>query len=556
MIVPPDNGGYLNSIPEHCKKTLPKIWNSKDKSPCLALASDDLTVSFKAEMLVGADTTGASVRADHPVPKHLAFFYYEVTVMDDGVDGAITIGLMNKESSIQYHPGHDKECYGYNAGDGTLCDCGLKRKSYGPSYYGDDVIGVCLNRLQSTLFFTKNGVKLGTACASVSDAVPFFPAVGLHSNNGKLRANFGASPFMFDIDDFVMSEQQRIAKVMFTKPWPLALNIFNYWGLVDPSKVHLNPRQEVRNRGRQRMVGQLGVIDEMKRVIHGYALHHGYARTAQSIAHDLGLPDAIDTYRADSNANCHLITRKEVLGLIMAGRVGAAIDLVRRKYPSIFEEECVIFYHMCVQSFIESVVGVDPAYGDNQYIDEIFEIDTCADVSTTSRSPDAMDVEMSAEECQGVDYSRTGRPEDWQETAEQGDVQMGNAEQNGWDHPTSDRTGRDALERSLVLANKISKAADSTFEGNELAKHKEILMEIFSMVAYEKDLLGQRFKEILGITRRVELGVKVNNAILDLFDRQPKPALEQLIGHLHLITSKIIDHQEGHGGMVNVNQWL
>lgn len=57
--------------------------------------------------------------------------------------------------------GWDKKSYGYHGDDGNSFCCSGQGQAYGPTFTTGDVIGCCLNMIDNTCFFTKNGVNLG-----------------------------------------------------------------------------------------------------------------------------------------------------------------------------------------------------------------------------------------------------------------------------------------------------------------------------------------------------------------------------------------------------------
>ena len=57
--------------------------------------------------------------------------------------------------------GWDKHSYGYHGDDGnSFCSSGTG-EPYGPTFSTNDVIGCCVNLIENTCFYTKNGVNLG-----------------------------------------------------------------------------------------------------------------------------------------------------------------------------------------------------------------------------------------------------------------------------------------------------------------------------------------------------------------------------------------------------------
>jgi hypothetical protein len=59
--------------------------------------------------------------------------------------------------------GWDKNSYGYHGDDGHSFCCSGTGQNYGPTFTTGDVIGCCLNLIENTCFYTKNGYNLGIA---------------------------------------------------------------------------------------------------------------------------------------------------------------------------------------------------------------------------------------------------------------------------------------------------------------------------------------------------------------------------------------------------------
>ena len=64
---------------------------------------------------------------------------------------------------MSYKIGWDKNSYGYHGDDGHSFCCSGTGQNYGPTFSTDDVIGCCLNLIENTCFYTKNGYNLGIA---------------------------------------------------------------------------------------------------------------------------------------------------------------------------------------------------------------------------------------------------------------------------------------------------------------------------------------------------------------------------------------------------------
>lgn len=609
MVTPITPDAYKQTIPNHLRDLIPKRLSQTDKSQSLYVHQNQLAVNYiGAEADLSENQPIATIRTDSAIPKELAIYYFEIKIVEGGLDGYVTVGLMRKESSVNTFPGKSRSEYGYNSFEGSLSHNGNFRQ-YGPTYDEGDVVGVCLNRVTSSLFFTKNGIRLALASNNVNKLINLYPAIGIRSPQCCVSINLGSESFLFDIDDYVMSEQQQFAKSILSAPWAPSNQAFGMFGCVDPSRNQLNTRQTIRNKARQAFATNFVKCNEIKRIVHGYILHHGYVKTAATFENELGITsDAVDTYASDTNLNCDLILRREIRNYVLNGHPGAAITIIRTRYPSVFRNNRMLFFELCLRNFIESVLGFEQAITDFDYIDETLgidgrdplrvpiayedvvfdeemDVDDESDSSDVSSDNNAMEgeEEQTALDQEPLDLamSSTARQFDigtGQELFEENVSEVTGGQQNGWDQTTNQPTdggqaaedtdsddddmdedegmSNDELVKSLMLANKIFKATFKLFFGPDLQAIHNKLMSVFSIIAYEniKDLTI--LKSIVGPHNRSGLAIRVNNAILGVFERAQKPAVEQLIGHLHFLTNTVSVRSDNITGLINSDLWL
>lgn len=71
------------------------------------------------------------------------------------------IGLSTSEVNLSRLPGWDKGSYGYHGDDGhSFCSSG-SGIVYGPTFTTGDYVGCCVNFLENSCFYTRNGYNLG-----------------------------------------------------------------------------------------------------------------------------------------------------------------------------------------------------------------------------------------------------------------------------------------------------------------------------------------------------------------------------------------------------------
>jgi len=85
-----------------------------------------------------------------------------------GAPRYIGIGLCTSNSNLNKLPGWEKHSYGYHADDGCIFNASGSGDNYGPTFTTGDVVGCGYNMVDRTIFFTKNGVNLGTAFTGIS----------------------------------------------------------------------------------------------------------------------------------------------------------------------------------------------------------------------------------------------------------------------------------------------------------------------------------------------------------------------------------------------------
>uniref|UniRef100_A0A8D0DFA2 RAN binding protein 10 n=1 Tax=Sander lucioperca TaxID=283035 RepID=A0A8D0DFA2_SANLU len=291
---------------------LPRSWSPKDKYSYIGLSQNNLRVHYKGHGKNHKDA--ASVRATHPIPAACGIYYFEVKIVSKGRDGYMGIGLSAQGVNMNRLPGWDKHSYGYHGDDGhSFCSSGTGQP-YGPTFTTGDVIGCCVNLINNTCFYTKNGISLGwrTCCPNL------YPTVGLQTPGEIVDANFGQQPFVFDIEDY-MSE------------WRAKIH-----GMIArfPIGERLGEWQSV-----------------LQNMVSSYLVHHGYCATATAFAR------ATETIIQEEQTS--IKNRQRIQKLVLAGRVGEAIDATQHLYPGLLEHNPNLLFMLKCRQFVEMVNGTD-----------------------------------------------------------------------------------------------------------------------------------------------------------------------------------------------------
>lgn len=196
----------------HAEK-ITDVWNLNNRWKWLAeeneliwgdieISSDHLNVVYRA--FGGSDEDSAAIRGNIEILNNNPINYFEVKILNTGREGFIGIGLAHYYCDLDRLPGWEMYSFGYHGDDGHLFDCSGTGKKYGPKFWKGDVIGICWNFMEKTIFFTKNGTGLSIAFHQYSwfDLPSLAPIIGLRSEGESIQANFGKKFFEFDIEAY------------------------------------------------------------------------------------------------------------------------------------------------------------------------------------------------------------------------------------------------------------------------------------------------------------------------------------------------------------------
>uniref|UniRef100_A0A8C9SAQ9 RAN binding protein 9 n=1 Tax=Scleropages formosus TaxID=113540 RepID=A0A8C9SAQ9_SCLFO len=287
---------------------LPRSWSPKDKFSYIGLSQNNLRVHYKGHGKTPKDA--ASVRATHPIPAACGVYYFEVKIVSKGRDGYMGIGLSAQGVNMNRLPGWDKHSYGYHGDDGhSFCSSGTGQP-YGPTFTTGDVIGCCVNLINNTCFYTKNGHSLGRP--------NLYPTVGLQTPGEVVDANFGQHPFVFDIEDYMREWRTKIQAQI--------------------SRFPVGDREGEWQSMIQKMVAS-------------YLVHHGYCATAEAFARS--------TDQAVHEELASIKNRQKIQKLVLSGRMGEAIETTQQLYPTLLERNPNLLFMLKVRQFIEMVNGTD-----------------------------------------------------------------------------------------------------------------------------------------------------------------------------------------------------
>ncbi|OLY85515.1 Ran-binding protein 10 [Smittium mucronatum] len=191
-----------------CSLRFPTHWSKKDFNKNVKPDSDLLHLSYVGK---GRDDTHAGmIRTDYCIPPNCGIFYYEIEIQNKGKNGYIGVGFTGLKVSLNRLPGWDLDSWGYHGDDGNSFISNSSGKPYGPKFTAGDIIGCGVNFVTQEIFFVKNGVFLGVAVKDLKFSNLLYPTAGLRTVGEKVLANFGQSPFVYDIESYVYEQERRL----------------------------------------------------------------------------------------------------------------------------------------------------------------------------------------------------------------------------------------------------------------------------------------------------------------------------------------------------------
>ncbi|PVV05255.1 hypothetical protein BB560_000226 [Smittium megazygosporum] len=197
---------YLEKYPNLMKSLqFPTHWNSSDLNKNIKILPNMLQANY-----IGSgrdDEDSGMVRTNWPIPSNCGIFYFEVKIVDKGRNGYIGIGFCSNKVALNRLPGWDPDSWGYHGDDGNSFKSNGHGTSYGPKFTTGDTIGCGINFITHEAFFVKNGVNLGVAFHELKPNFTLYPSVGMRTPDEKITANFGLSPFVYDIESYVANQK-------------------------------------------------------------------------------------------------------------------------------------------------------------------------------------------------------------------------------------------------------------------------------------------------------------------------------------------------------------
>uniref|UniRef100_A0A7S3V0W9 B30.2/SPRY domain-containing protein n=1 Tax=Aplanochytrium stocchinoi TaxID=215587 RepID=A0A7S3V0W9_9STRA len=318
---------------------------------------DELTVSYLGVGNHNEDY--GCVQSKQPVPSDSYMYYFEVTVLNIGYSGNISIGLAPSPPG-KCQLGTRPQAIGYCAGSRTL----YKGASKGvitidaSVLVNKDVLGCGINMDTGIVFFTRNGRRLEaleTEHEFEGEQEDIYPTISMHSSEESVRVNFGAFPFKYDIsecmDQYKLEREKRLSQILLSScdVIPLVKEYLCFHGymntlekLIESDECNLD---KIENEN-----GIKGNLESISQDVQSKTTGQKPKSQENKLIRNEDLRSDIASFMENSK----LKIRSEIRECIVNGKPLRALEMINKHFPDLEKDyKGDAFIHLYCQHFIE-----------------------------------------------------------------------------------------------------------------------------------------------------------------------------------------------------------
>ncbi|KAI5120556.1 hypothetical protein M0805_000284 [Coniferiporia weirii] len=595
------SSAVLNADPVIC---LPTRWSEQDKQKYLQISEDGRNLQFHGPTSQD-EKEAAAARANNPIPPACGIYYYEVTILDKGHKGHISVGFSHGSVRLSRLPGWEKDSWGYHGDDGHSFASEREGTPYGPGFTTEDVVGCGIDFSIHKAFFTKNGAFLGYAFDNIGqDDEVIFPAVGLRTLQENIRVNFGQEQFKYDIDTHVHCARERTWEKLQTTSvkWRLdeARDIFELEmdrAARDMSATSANAlpiiatvKAEVKQEPQEEEFVPIELppdySEPINKLVMSYLQHHGFERTASAFGaqmkikkkkagaasrlmlHEKEEPDVdikmetddcmpeptigdydgpfdFDGLKRESSPDTQQ-PRQRVVNAVLTGDIDLVLRLTQELFPSVLEmDDGFLHLKLKCRKFVELMLHTSDALQDVKNETAIKE----SEIALTEAGKMDVDDEGPRSPINGLSSSDV--PTDDSRSAPVFSPRMERSSSRTSPSPAVVRY-QTALSEALAYGKALhaeNPRVDSGTRPEELA----LLKTTFSLVTYDDPrTAGGEVQALASQEARARLAQEVNQAILESQGRPSRPALERLYRQVSATIAQLALLGNGDAAFVDV----
>uniref|UniRef100_A0A8H7NFI9 Protein SSH4 n=1 Tax=Bionectria ochroleuca TaxID=29856 RepID=A0A8H7NFI9_BIOOC len=311
--------------------SLPSKWNKHDMWSNIEIQPDGRTVKYTGPRTHNErDHEASAVRAENHMPAQCGIYYYEVEIVSSKKDDTtIAVGFSTKNATLSRSIGWEPESWAYHGDDGRCFTAHNSGRHFGPPFNQGDVIGCGVNFRENTAFFTRNGVKIGSAFDDLRGKL--YPAISLKKPGESIRANFGQHPFVYNINDMVKEQREKIQR-----------------DIEATTTSHLDP--------------DLNESELLQTLVLQFLQHDGYVETARAFADEITVekealsldPNAKvagTSIKDDEDAN----NRQRIRAAILEGDIDKALKYTTTYYPDVLDHDGYVYFRLRCRKFVEMI---------------------------------------------------------------------------------------------------------------------------------------------------------------------------------------------------------
>ncbi|CAM1500746.1 Fc.00g099080.m01.CDS01 [Cosmosporella sp. VM-42] len=485
---------------------LPTKWNKDDMWPGVEIQPDGFTVKFvPIKGQFDREQDACAVRANHFMPPQCGVYYFEVKILSAKQDDTtIGIGFSAKPVPLSRPVGWEPDSWGYHGDDGRCFAGRQEGKQFGPKYNQGDTVGCGVNFRDGTAFFTKNGVKVGqykyhgrieARKLTVAEGTTFtdvtrnklYPVISLKKNLEMIQANFGQSPFIYNIDDFMKDETKRI-------------------------------ENDIQSTDTSNLVPGMNENDLAQNLVLQFLQHDGYVGAAREFAEEirsqkaaLNLDPDVEiegiNIRDDEDAN----NRQRIRGAILEGDIDRALKNTNAYYPQVLKDNEPVYFRLRCQKFVEMVRRA-----------------------------------AERREKQKLKDSKKSNGNALKVGFQEMDLDVNGSENPAWVAAMEQDKSESAAELADLEIKMLEygQSLHAEYKDDPRNEVTKALTDIWSLVAYPDPLVAPQVKHLMNKDCRASVSEELNSAIMMSLGKSSRAALETLYAQ----TAVLLDELRQDGG--------